>query len=69
MKQKTASILKPFLPCDSEKTWLYTTENNDSSYYRTLMRALKIEQFTWISLATDPSLTKYCGPLQSFLEV
>jgi len=31
-----------------KKTWLLTTENNDHSYYRTLMRALKTAQFTWI---------------------
>jgi len=33
------------------------------------MRALKIAQFTWIFLATDPTLKKYYGPLQSFLNV
>jgi len=31
-----------------EKTWLNITENNDDSYQRTLMRAFKNAQFTWI---------------------
>jgi len=30
------------------KTWINITENNDDSYIRTLMRALKTGQFTWI---------------------
>jgi len=33
------------------------------------MKALKTAQLTWISLATDPTLTKYCGPHQGFIKV
>jgi len=31
-----------------EKNLVNITENNDDSYQRTLMRALKTAQFTWI---------------------
>jgi len=31
-----------------KNTRLLTTESNDHSYYRALMRALKTAQFTWI---------------------
>ena len=49
--RKPLQNLSPFCLNDrgaSEKTWLHATEDNDHSYYRTLIRPLKTAQFTWI---------------------
>ena len=45
-----------------KKTGLHTTEDNHNSCYRILIKALKPRSTLGFALATDPTLTKYCGP-------
>jgi len=70
--RKQLKNLSPFCLNDqgaSEKTWLHITEDNDHCRYRILIRPLKPRSSLRFSLATDPTLTKSCRPLQSFFKV
>ena len=49
-----------------KKTRLLTTESNDHSYYRTLMKALKIGLFTWILVGNGSHAYKILWALPEF---
>jgi len=49
-----------------KKLGYHTTENNDDSYYRTLMRALKTAQFAWIFVGNGSNAHKILWALPEF---